>query len=60
MAPELAVADGALGFWQAIEEVWPKTRGQRCWVHKTANVLKQATEESALESQAGAPGNLDG
>ena len=39
MPPELAVADGALGFWQAIEEVWPKTRGQRCWVHKTANVL---------------------
>jgi len=38
-APELAVADGALGFWQAVEEVWPKTRGQRCWVHKTANVL---------------------
>jgi transposase-like protein len=41
MAPELAVADGALGFWQAIEEVWPKTRGQRCWVHKTANVLNK-------------------
>jgi transposase-like protein len=38
IGPELAVADGALGFWQAIEEVWPKTRGQRCWVHKTANV----------------------
>jgi putative transposase len=36
-----AVADGALGFWQAIEEVWPKTRGQRCWVHKTANVLNK-------------------
>jgi putative transposase len=35
------VADGALGFWQAIEEVWPKTRGQRCWVHKTANVLSK-------------------
>jgi transposase-like protein len=34
-APELAVADGALGFWQAIEEVWPKTHGQRCWVHKS-------------------------
>jgi hypothetical protein len=33
IGPELAVADGALGFWQAIEEVWPKTRGQRCWVH---------------------------
>jgi len=39
--PRLAVADGALGFWQAIEEVWPKTRGQRCWVHKTANVLNK-------------------
>ena len=41
MAPELAVADGALGFWQAVEEVWPQTRGQRCWVHKTANVLNK-------------------
>jgi putative transposase len=41
IAPELAVADGALGFWQALEEVWPKTRGQRCWVHKTANVLNK-------------------
>ena len=39
--PELAVADGALGFWQALEEVWPKTRGQRCWMHKTANVLNK-------------------
>jgi transposase-like protein len=38
IGPELARADGALGFWQAIEEVWQKTRGQRCWVHKTANV----------------------
>ena len=33
IGPELAIADGALGFWQAIEEVWPQTRGQRCWVH---------------------------
>jgi len=41
VGPELAVADGALGFWQAVEEVWPKTRGQRCWVHKTANVLNK-------------------
>jgi putative transposase len=41
MGPELAVADGALGFWQAIEQVWPQTRGQRCWVHKTANVLNK-------------------
>ena len=41
MAPQLAVADGALGFWKAIDEVWPKTRAQRCWVHKTANVLNK-------------------
>jgi transposase-like protein len=41
IGPELAIADGALGFWQAIEEVWPKTRGQRCWVHKAANVLNK-------------------
>jgi putative transposase len=39
MAPELATADGALGFWKALPKVWPTTRGQRCWVHKTANVL---------------------
>ncbi len=38
-APDLAVADGALGFWPALEEVFPQTREQRCWVHKTANVL---------------------
>ena len=39
--PELATGDGALGFWQALHEVWPKTRQQRCWVHKTANVLNK-------------------
>jgi putative transposase len=37
--PKLAVGDGALGFWAALEEVLPETRQQRCWVHKTANVL---------------------
>ena len=37
--PQLAIADGALGFWKAAGEVWPKTREQRCWVHKTTNVL---------------------
>ena len=39
IAPELAIADGALGFWKTLPKVWSKTRGQRCWVHKTANVL---------------------
>ncbi|MFB6711738.1 IS256 family transposase [Streptomyces sp. NPDC056237] len=38
-APVLAVGDGALGFWNALSEVFPDTRHQRCWVHKTANVL---------------------
>jgi putative transposase len=38
-APVLAVGDGALGFWKALAEVFPDTREQRCWVHKTANVL---------------------
>ncbi len=39
--PELATGDGALGFWQALREVWPRTRQQRCWVHETANVLNK-------------------
>ncbi len=39
--PRLAVADGALGFWKAVGELWPTTAGQRCWVHKTANVLNK-------------------
>lgn len=37
--PKLAIADGALGFWKALPQVFPTTKTQRCWVHKTANVL---------------------
>lgn len=37
--PQLAVGDGALGFWKALHQVYDHTRCQRCWVHKTANVL---------------------
>ena len=48
--PELAVADGALGFWKALGEVWPTTREQRCWVHKTANVLNKLPK--SLHSKA--------
>ena len=40
-APELATGDGALGFWKALREVYGTTREQRCWVHKTANVLNK-------------------
>jgi len=41
LAPEIAVGDGALGFWKALDEVFPGTRHQRCWVHKSANVLNK-------------------
>ena len=40
-SPELAVGDGALGFWKALSKVYDNTRWQRCWVHKTANVLNK-------------------
>jgi putative transposase len=40
-APEIAVGDGALGFWKALDEVWPTARHQRCWLHKTANILNK-------------------
>ena len=39
--PNLAIGDGALGFWKAIAKKWPTTQTQRCWVHKTANVLNK-------------------
>jgi len=39
IAPKLAVGDGALGFWAALRKIFPETKEQRCWVHKTANVL---------------------
>ena len=48
IAPEIAVGDGALGFWKALDEVFPATRHQRCWVHKTANILNKV----ALSVQA--------
>src|SRR6266536_1315029 len=41
IAPELAVGDGGLGLWKALDEVFPATQHQRCWVHKTANVLNK-------------------
>ena len=52
--PELAVGDGALGFWKALGEVYGETRAQRCWVHKTANVLNQMPKSL----QAGAKSRL--
>jgi transposase-like protein len=60
MAPELAVADGALGFWQAIEEVWPKTRGQRCWVHKTASRRSGWPRPRRMRSRHSTPSSRPG
>ena len=61
IAPEIAVGDGALGFWKALDEVFPGTRHQRCWVHKTVNVLDkvplsvQATMKKDLREVYWAP-----
>ncbi|HZB61901.1 MAG TPA: IS256 family transposase [Microvirga sp.] len=61
IAPELAVGDGALGFWTALDEIYPGTRHQRCWVHKIANVLNkvprsvQAAMKADLREVPGAP-----
>jgi putative transposase len=48
--PKLAIGDGALGFWTALREVFATTREQRCWVHKTMNVLN--AKPKSLHSQA--------
>lgn len=51
--PLLAVGDGALGFWAALAEVFPETRQQRCWVHKTANVLNALPKSLQSRAKAG-------
>lgn len=50
MGPHLAVGDGAMGFWSALREVYPQTKEQRCWVHKTANILDKMPK--GLQSKA--------
>jgi putative transposase len=44
ISPQLAVGDGALGFWKALEEIHPETGHQRCWVHKTCNILDKVAK----------------
>jgi transposase-like protein len=51
-APKLATGDGALGFWAALEEVFPTTRQQRCWVHKTANLLNKMPKSLQPKAKA--------
>lgn len=48
--PKLAVGDGALGFWGAITEIFPSTKQQRCWVHKTSNILSKLPQ--SVQSKA--------
>ena len=48
--PKLAKGDGSLGFWAALDEVFPETRRQRCWVHKTANILDKMPK--SIQSKA--------
>lgn len=51
-SPKLAVGDGALGFWHALEEVFPATRRQRCWVHKTANILDKLPKKQQAQAKS--------
>ena len=55
LAPKLVVADGALGFWKAVGEVWSKAREQRCWVHKTANVLNKLPKSVQPKAKTALP-----
>jgi transposase-like protein len=50
--PKLAIADGALGFWAACRKVWPTTREQRCWMHKTSNVLNKMPKSVQPKAKA--------
>lgn len=52
LAPKLAVGDGALGFWAALRKVYGETREQRCWVHKTANVLNKMPKSTQPRAKA--------
>jgi len=51
MGPKLAVGDGALGFWKALRKVYGDTRQQRCWVHKTANVLNKLPKSTQKQAK---------
>ena len=51
-APKRAIGDGAMGFWAALDEVYPTTRQQRCWQHKTMNVLNCLPKLSQLKAKA--------
>ena len=60
IAPEVAVGDGALGFWKALEEVFPSTRHQRCWVHKAVNMLNKLPKSLQANAPPGSARELAG
>jgi transposase-like protein len=51
LPPQLAIGDGALGFWKAVRQVWPEVKEQRCWVHKTANVLDKLPKSAQAKAK---------
>lgn len=60
-APPLAIGDGALGFRKALNQVFPTTRPQRCWVHKTADILNKLPKTAQSKAKSTHPaGHLDG
>ena len=65
IGPSLSIGDGGLGFWAALDEIYPKTKRQRCWVHKTANILDkmpkciQSKAKSMIHDMYMAPAKKD-
>lgn len=51
-SPKVTTGDGALGFWAALREIYPQTREQRCWVHKTANILTKLPQSLHAKAKA--------
>ena len=58
VAPQVAIGDGALGFWKALDEAFPTTRHQRCWLHKTLNVLDKLPKSMQTQRAQGSARDL--
>ncbi len=52
MAPQLAIGDGALGFWTALRKAFAEAREQRCWMHKAGNVLNNMPQGTQARAKA--------
>ena len=58
--PKLATGDGALGFWKALPKAFPKTKAQRCWFHKSGNVIDKLPKRLQAAAESEAARHLDG